>query len=87
MDGGDKAESSTFLWDFWICYLSTIIDTTWDSCHPGNYNGNLFITKQNGIWKATPLLLAVAVIELGDIAFVVSGLAKLIHFPGFHETT
>ncbi|KAL6336277.1 hypothetical protein AAG906_014446 [Vitis piasezkii] len=36
-----------------------------------NYDGNLFVTIQDGVWKATPLLLTVAVIELSDIAFAV----------------
>ncbi|KAF5943784.1 hypothetical protein HYC85_017861 [Camellia sinensis] len=36
-----------------------------------NYDGNRFITIQDGVWKATPLLLTVAVIELSDIAFTV----------------
>ncbi|XP_031399135.1 thylakoid membrane protein TERC, chloroplastic isoform X2 [Punica granatum] len=39
-----------------------------------NYDGNRFITNQNGIWKATPLLLTVAVIELSDIAFAVDSI-------------
>lgn len=39
-----------------------------------NYDGNRFITKQDGIWKATPLLLTVAVIELSDIAFAVDSI-------------
>ncbi|CAL5363950.1 unnamed protein product [Camellia sinensis] len=29
-----------------------------------NYDGNRFITIQDGVWKATLLLLAVAVVEL-----------------------
>ncbi|XP_022767449.1 thylakoid membrane protein TERC, chloroplastic isoform X2 [Durio zibethinus] len=39
-----------------------------------NYDGNRFITKQDGIWKATPLLLTVAVIELSDVAFAVDSI-------------
>ncbi|XVE61781.1 hypothetical protein DITRI_Ditri06bG0066900 [Diplodiscus trichospermus] len=39
-----------------------------------NYDGNRFITKQDGIWKATPLLLTVAVVELSDIAFAVDSI-------------
>ncbi|KAI9084322.1 hypothetical protein K1719_020719 [Acacia pycnantha] len=35
------------------------------------YDGNRFITNQNGVWKATPLLLSVAVSEVSDIAFAV----------------
>ncbi|CAK9164756.1 unnamed protein product [Ilex paraguariensis] len=34
-----------------------------------NYDGNRYFTFQGGVWKATPLLLTVAVIELSDIAF------------------
>ncbi|KAM7255033.1 hypothetical protein ACFE04_020274 [Oxalis oulophora] len=40
----------------------------------GNYDGNRFFTVQDGIWKATPLLLTVAVIELSDIAFAVDSI-------------
>ncbi|WRX25019.1 Integral membrane protein TerC - like 1 [Theobroma cacao] len=47
-----------------------------------NYDGNRFITKQDGNWivsvkhfgQATPLLLTVAVIELSDIAFAVDSI-------------
>nr|GMD62704.1 thylakoid membrane protein TERC, chloroplastic isoform X1 [Ipomoea batatas] len=38
------------------------------------YDGNRFITVQDGIRKATPLLLTVAVIELSDIAFAVDSI-------------
>lgn len=38
------------------------------------YDGNRFITKQDGVWKATPLLLTVAVIELSDIVFAVDSI-------------
>ncbi|CAH9091717.1 unnamed protein product [Cuscuta europaea] len=38
------------------------------------YDGDRFITVQDGIWKATPLLLTVAVIELSDIAFAVDSI-------------
>ncbi|XP_031273810.1 thylakoid membrane protein TERC, chloroplastic isoform X2 [Pistacia vera] len=38
------------------------------------YDGNRFFTNQDGIWKATPLLLTVAVIELSDIAFAVDSI-------------
>ncbi|KAI7988621.1 hypothetical protein LOK49_LG13G01640 [Camellia lanceoleosa] len=41
---------------------------------PTNYDGNRFITIQDGVWKATPLLLTVAVIELSDIAFAVDSI-------------
>lgn len=39
-----------------------------------NYDGNRFLTIQDGVWKATPLLLTVAVIELSDIAFAVDSI-------------
>lgn len=39
-----------------------------------SYDGNRFFTKQDIIWKATPLLLTVAVIELSDIAFAVDSI-------------
>ncbi|TKY52860.1 integral to membrane [Spatholobus suberectus] len=38
------------------------------------YDGNRFITNLDGVWKATPLLLTVAVIELSDIAFAVDSI-------------
>uniref|UniRef100_A0A7N0TU15 Thylakoid membrane protein TERC, chloroplastic n=1 Tax=Kalanchoe fedtschenkoi TaxID=63787 RepID=A0A7N0TU15_KALFE len=38
------------------------------------YDGNRFFTFQDGIRKATPLLLTVAVIELSDIAFAVDSI-------------
>ncbi|XP_062168222.1 thylakoid membrane protein TERC, chloroplastic [Alnus glutinosa] len=39
-----------------------------------SYDGNRFITTQDGVWKATPLLLTVAVIELSDIVFAVDSI-------------
>ncbi|KAK4583459.1 hypothetical protein RGQ29_026263 [Quercus rubra] len=39
-----------------------------------SYDDNHFITSQGGVWKATPLLLTVAVIELSDIAFAVDSI-------------
>ncbi|KAK8919336.1 hypothetical protein KSP39_PZI021593 [Platanthera zijinensis] len=39
-----------------------------------HYDGDRFITMGNGIWKATPLLLTVAVIELSDIAFAIDSI-------------
>ncbi|XP_022962994.1 thylakoid membrane protein TERC, chloroplastic [Cucurbita moschata] len=39
-----------------------------------NYDGNHFFTLQEGVKKATPLLLTVAVIELSDIAFAVDSI-------------
>ncbi|KAK4284976.1 hypothetical protein QN277_001733 [Acacia crassicarpa] len=41
------------------------------------YDGNRFITNQNGVWKATPLLLSVAVIEVSDIAFAVDSVSAV----------
>ncbi|CAL0309848.1 unnamed protein product [Lupinus luteus] len=38
------------------------------------YDGNRFITNQDEVWKATPLLLTVAVIELSDIVFAVDSI-------------
>uniref|UniRef100_M1BHK5 Transmembrane transport protein n=1 Tax=Solanum tuberosum TaxID=4113 RepID=M1BHK5_SOLTU len=38
------------------------------------YDGDRFITLQDGVRKATPLLLTVAVIELSDIAFAVDSI-------------
>lgn len=38
------------------------------------YDGDRFFTAVNGAWKATPLLLTVAVIELSDIAFAVDSI-------------
>lgn len=38
------------------------------------YDGDRFFTNQDGLWKATPLLLTVAVIELSDIAFAVDSI-------------
>lgn len=39
-----------------------------------SYDGNRFFTIQDGVQKATPLLLTVAVIELSDIAFAVDSI-------------
>ncbi|XP_073310490.1 thylakoid membrane protein TERC, chloroplastic [Primulina huaijiensis] len=39
-----------------------------------DYDGDRFITIQDDMWKATPLLLTVAVIELSDIAFAVDSI-------------
>ncbi|ERM95650.1 hypothetical protein AMTR_s00023p00184000 [Amborella trichopoda] len=38
------------------------------------YDGNRFITMQDGVKKATPLLLTLAVVELSDIAFAVDSI-------------
>ncbi|KAL8480413.1 hypothetical protein ACS0TY_027080 [Phlomoides rotata] len=39
-----------------------------------DYDADRFLTIQDGVWKATPLLLTVAVIELSDIAFAVDSI-------------
>ncbi|KAK3012961.1 hypothetical protein RJ639_008998 [Escallonia herrerae] len=39
-----------------------------------SYDGDRFFTLQDDVWKATPLLLTVAVIELSDIAFAVDSI-------------
>ncbi|KAM7526264.1 hypothetical protein LguiA_016166 [Lonicera macranthoides] len=39
-----------------------------------DYDGNRFFTVRDGVWKATPLLLTVAVIELSDIVFAVDSI-------------
>ncbi|KAL0728243.1 hypothetical protein Bca4012_024336 [Brassica carinata] len=39
-----------------------------------SYDGNRFFTERDGIWKGTPLLLTVAVIELSDVAFAVDSI-------------
>ncbi|AQK79159.1 protein alx [Zea mays] len=38
------------------------------------YDDNRFFTNQDGVWKATPLLLTLAVIELSDIAFAIDSI-------------
>ncbi|KAL6865389.1 hypothetical protein ACP4OV_016540 [Aristida adscensionis] len=38
------------------------------------YDDDRFITNQDGLWKATPLLLTLAVIELSDIAFAIDSI-------------
>ncbi|KAJ4971196.1 hypothetical protein NE237_004295 [Protea cynaroides] len=43
-----------------------------------DYDGDRFITIQDGVWKATPLLLTVAVIELSDIAFAVDSIPAVL---------
>ncbi|CAI9098108.1 OLC1v1034691C1 [Oldenlandia corymbosa var. corymbosa] len=39
-----------------------------------NYDGDKFLTVHDGVLKATPLLLTIAVIELSDIAFAVDSI-------------
>ncbi|PWA73786.1 integral membrane TerC family protein [Artemisia annua] len=65
------------------------------------YDGNRFFTVVNGAWKATPLLLTVAVIELSDIAFAVDSIPApsigivlgfiggkmILDFFGYHVST
>ncbi|XP_062230594.1 thylakoid membrane protein TERC, chloroplastic-like [Phragmites australis] len=38
------------------------------------YDDDRFFTNQDGLWKATPLLLTLAVIELSDIAFAIDSI-------------
>jgi TerC family integral membrane protein len=38
------------------------------------YDDDQFFTSQDGLWKATPLLLTLAVIELSDIAFAIDSI-------------
>ncbi|XP_020086491.1 thylakoid membrane protein TERC, chloroplastic isoform X2 [Ananas comosus] len=38
------------------------------------YDGHRFFTTQDGAWKATPLLLTLAVVELSDIAFAIDSI-------------
>ncbi|CAD6273141.1 unnamed protein product [Miscanthus lutarioriparius] len=38
------------------------------------YDDEQFFTNQDGLWKATPLLLTLAVIELSDIAFAIDSI-------------
>uniref|UniRef100_A0A0E0DLA1 Uncharacterized protein n=1 Tax=Oryza meridionalis TaxID=40149 RepID=A0A0E0DLA1_9ORYZ len=59
------------------------------------YDGDRFFTTQEGLWKATPLLLTVAVIELSDIAFAPAigivlgfiGTKMIFDFFGYHIPT
>uniref|UniRef100_A0A0D9WC63 Uncharacterized protein n=1 Tax=Leersia perrieri TaxID=77586 RepID=A0A0D9WC63_9ORYZ len=59
------------------------------------YDGDRFFTTQGGLWKATPLLLTVAVIELSDIAFAPAigvvlgfiGTKMIFDFFGYHIPT
>ncbi|KAF8725718.1 hypothetical protein HU200_020267 [Digitaria exilis] len=39
-----------------------------------SYDDDRFFTNQDGFWKATPLLLTLAVIELSDIAFAIDSI-------------
>ncbi|KAG0496008.1 hypothetical protein HPP92_000699 [Vanilla planifolia] len=47
-----------------------------------HYNGNQFITMEDSVWKATPLLLTVAVIELSDIAFAIDSIPAVFGVTG-----
>ncbi|WVZ96009.1 hypothetical protein U9M48_041702 [Paspalum notatum var. saurae] len=38
------------------------------------YDDDRFFTNQDGLWKATPLILTLAVIELSDIAFAIDSI-------------
>ena len=47
------------------------------------YDGDNFFTVRNGVRVATPLLLALAVVELSDVAFAVDSIPavrSLFHF-------
>uniref|UniRef100_R7WCF2 Uncharacterized protein n=1 Tax=Aegilops tauschii TaxID=37682 RepID=R7WCF2_AEGTA len=44
---------------------------------PDYYDGDRFLINQDGIWKATPLLLTLVVIELSDIAFAVDSIPAI----------
>ncbi|KAL5136876.1 Thylakoid membrane protein TERC, chloroplastic [Glycine soja] len=59
--------------DVLCCYL-IVQNLTSDKIIAAYYDGNRFITNLDGVWKATPLLLTVAVIELSDIAFAVDSI-------------
>ncbi|XP_057779023.1 thylakoid membrane protein TERC, chloroplastic [Salvia miltiorrhiza] len=65
---GEDAEDSDLSDNFIVKTCKKFIPVTSD------YDGNRFFTIQDGIWKATPLLLTVAVIELSDIAFAVDSI-------------
>ena len=40
----------------------------------GEYDGNKFFTMEDGVKRATPLLLVLAVVELSDIVFAVDSI-------------
>ncbi|XP_042046074.1 thylakoid membrane protein TERC, chloroplastic-like [Salvia splendens] len=65
---GEEDEDSDLSDNFIVKTCKKFIPVTSD------YDGNRFFTIQDGIWKATPLLLTVAVIELSDIAFAVDSI-------------
>ncbi|XP_022143941.1 thylakoid membrane protein TERC, chloroplastic isoform X3 [Momordica charantia] len=66
---GSEEEDDTDLSDnFVVKMCQKLIPVT------ANYDGNHFFTLQDGVKKATPLLLTVAVIELSDIAFAVDSI-------------
>ncbi|KAL1545886.1 thylakoid membrane protein TERC, chloroplastic-like [Salvia divinorum] len=64
----DEDEDSDLSDNFIVKTCKKFIPVTSD------YDENRFFTIQDGIWKATPLLLTVAVIELSDIAFAVDSI-------------
>ncbi|KAK9289866.1 hypothetical protein L1049_008027 [Liquidambar formosana] len=65
---GDDEEDTDLSNNFFVKTCQNFIPVT------PSYDGDRFITIQDGVWKATPLLLTVAVIELSDIAFAVDSI-------------
>ncbi|KAK2977621.1 hypothetical protein RJ640_007257 [Escallonia rubra] len=62
-------------------YLTFLVSKSWKVLTlyhspdvTASYDGDRFFTLQDDVWKATPLLLTVAVIELSDIAFAVDSI-------------
>lgn len=55
-----------------------------------SYDGNKFVTTQDGLMIATPLLLVLVVIELSDVLFAVDSIPAVRPamqkgpFPGVH---
>eukprot|EP01025_Chloroclados_australasicus_P021939 TRINITY_DN22856_c0_g1_i2.p1 TRINITY_DN22856_c0_g1~~TRINITY_DN22856_c0_g1_i2.p1 ORF type:complete len:427 (+),score=59.58 TRINITY_DN22856_c0_g1_i2:180-1283(+) len=54
-----------------VNYLKKVIEVS------DNYDGDRFITVQNGIRMATPLLLALTVVELSDVLFAVDSIPAI----------
>lgn len=46
-----------------------------------NYDENRFFTEVNGLRMATPLLLALAVIEISDVVFAVDSIPAVTPIP------
>ena len=51
-----------------------------------HYDGANFFTFKDGIKMATPLLLALAVVEISDVAFAVDSIPAVSIFS-LHEST